>query len=88
MSIFNINCNKALVNQRRRRVVITKIGKSLLSTLQLTISQISTKKYGHCKEIEIARKCRPIGGRLRNHSDQSEHVVRILKLYFCFSSKE
>ena len=35
----------------------------------------------------ISRKIRPIGGRIRNHSDQSEHVLRSLKLYFCLFQK-
>ena len=59
--------------------------KSLLSALQLmSIIQISTQKYGsgHFDPFGITRKIRPIGGRLRNHSDQSEHVLRISILNF------
>ena len=32
-------------------------------------------------------KIRPIGERRRNHSDQPEDVLRILKLYFCSFQK-
>ena len=48
--------------------------KSLLSALQqMYISQISTQNYGsgHSDPFLITRKIRLIGGRLRNHSDQS-----------------
>jgi len=65
---------------------LQKSAKSLLSALQLiSNSQISTQKYGsgHFDPFYITRKICPIGGSLRNHSDQSEHVLRILKLYFC-----
>jgi len=53
------------------------------------ISQISTQNYGsgHFDPFKIARKIRPIGGRLRNHSDQSEDALRILKLNFCLLDK-
>jgi hypothetical protein len=50
---------------------LQKSAKSLLSALQLmSISQISTQKYGsgHFDQFKITRKNRPIGGRLRNHS--------------------
>ena len=69
---------------------LRKSAKSLLSAFQLmSISQISTQKYesGHCDPILITRKIRPIGGRIRNHSDQSEHVLGILILYFCLFHK-
>ena len=71
---------------RAGRDRLQKSAKSLLSALQLmTISQISIQKYGsgHFDPFLITRKIRPIGGRLRNHSDQSEHALRIMELYFC-----
>ena len=37
--------------------------------------------------ISTLFKIRPIGGRLGNHSDQSEHVLRIFKLYLCLFQK-
>ena len=73
--------------QRRGWVVtyvLQKSAKCLLSTLQLmSINQIITQKYGsgHFDPFKITR-IRPIGGRLRNLYDQSEQVLRILKLYF------
>ena len=69
---------------------IKKSAKSLLTALQLiSISQISTQKYGsgHFEPFKIARKFRPIGGRLMNHSDQSEDALRIYKLYFASIQK-
>ena len=68
---------------------LQKSAKSVLSALQLmSISQISTQKYRsvHFSHFE-SQKIRPMGGRLRKHSDQSEHVLRILKLYFCLFQK-
>ena len=66
---------------------LLKSSKSLLSALQLMfiLCQINTQKYGsgNFDTFEIAIKIRSIVGPLRNHSDQSEHVPRILKLYFC-----
>ena len=81
-----------LVIQRRGRVVTDykKSAKSLPCALQLiSISQIIPQKYGsrHFDLFLITRKNRPIGGRLRNHGDQSEDVLRILKLYFCLFQK-
>ena len=66
--------------------ILQKSTKSLLSALQLlSISQISTQKYwpGHFGPFLKGKKIPPIGGLLRNHSNQSEDVMRILKLYFC-----
>ena len=61
---------------RAGRDRLQKSATSLLRSLQLfmSISQISTQKYGsgHFDPVLIARKIRPIGGRLRNHSYQSE----------------
>ena len=42
---------------------------------------------GHFDPFQIARKIRPIGERLRNHSDQSEDVLRIFNLYICLFQK-
>ena len=61
---------------------LQKSTKSLLSLSALqfmSISQISTQKYGsgHFDQFQITKKNRPIGGRLRNYSDKSEHVLRI-----------
>ena len=86
------NSNTVLVIQRWGLVVTEykKPAKSLLSALKwMSISKISTQKYGsgHFDPFLITRKIRPIGGRIRNHSDQSEHVLRILKLYFCLFQK-
>ena len=54
---------------------LQKSAKSLLSALQLmSISQISTQKLW-IRSFRPIRKIRLIGGRLRNHSDQSEHVL-------------
>ena len=50
----------------------------------MSTSQISTQKYGLGRPALNHKKNRPIGGRLRNHSHQSEHVLRILKLYFAY----
>ena len=61
---------------------LQKSTKRLLSASQLMpISQISTQKYGsgHFDPFLIAGKIRPIGRPLRNHSIQSEDVLRILK---------
>ena len=69
---------------------LQKTAKSLLSALQLmSIYQISTQKYasGHFDLFLNRKKIRPIGGRLRNHSDLSKNVRRILKLYFCLFQK-
>ena len=69
---------------------LQKSAKSLLSSLQLmSMSHIITQKYGlgQFDPFEITSKIRPIGERLRNHSDQSEHILRMLKLYFCFFQK-
>ena len=69
---------------------LQKLAKRLLSALQLmSISQISTQKYesGHFDPFLITRKFCLIGGRRRIQSDQSEHVLRILKLYFCLFQK-
>ena len=69
---------------------LQKSSKSLLCALQImSISQISTQKYGsgHFDPFWIARKFRPIGERLRNHADKSEHFLRILELYFCLLHK-
>ena len=63
---------------------------SKFSALQLmSISHISTQKYGsdHSEPIYITIKISPIGGRIRNHSVQSEHVLGILKLYLCLFQK-
>ena len=63
---------------------LQKLPKSLLSALQLiSISQIQS----HFDPFLITRKFFPIGGRLKTHSDQSEHVLRILILYFCLFQK-
>ena len=81
---FSDSTSRARGNDR-----LQKSAKSLLSALQflqlMSIRQISTQKYGtgNFEPFLIKRKMRPIGGCLRNHSDQSEFVLRILKLYFC-----
>ena len=72
------NSNRVLMIQLRGRRVVTDYKnwqKNLLCALQLmSISKISTQKCGsgHFDPFLITRKIRPIGGRLRNHSDQSE----------------
>ena len=45
------------------------------------ISQISPQKYGSAHFDPLNRK------KNRNHSDQSEHVLRIFKLYYCLFQK-
>ena len=70
---------------------LQKSPKSLLSALQLiSISQTNNHKYGsgHFDPLKITRKIRPIGGRLRNHSDQSElfaYFKRIKSFFNIFS---
>ena len=52
---------------------LQQLAKSLLRALQLmSISQISTQKYGsgNFHPFEIASKIRQVGGRQRNHSYQ------------------
>ena len=60
---------------------LQKSTKSLLSLSALqfmSISQISTQKYGSGHFYQFNhKKNHPIGGRLRNYSDKSEHVLRI-----------
>ena len=67
---------------------LQKSAKSLSSALQLiSINQISTQKYrpSHSDSFQIARN--PIEGRIRNHSDQSGKVQRMLKFYCCLIQK-
>ena len=55
--------------------------KSLIMALQLiSISQISTQKYLSAlfDDFKMAKIYRPIGGRLRNHSDQPGAVITFL----------
>ena len=76
--------------QRRGWVVTDYKNRQKFSALQLmSISHISTQKYwsDHSEPIYITIKISPIGGRIRNHSVQSEHVLGILKLYFCLFQK-
>ena len=67
---------------------IQKSAKSLLSSLELiSISQTSTQKYGSGHFYPFSSNLCPIVGCLRNYSDQSEDVLRILK-FFLLISKE
>ena len=62
-----------------------KAGSDEISAFQLiSDSQISPQKYRsrHLDPFYIQTKYRPIGGRLKNYSDQSEAVLRFPTLLF------
>ena len=64
---------------------LQKSARSLLSALQLQLQCPIVKSMGHVIStlFKSQEKIRPIGVRLRDHSDQSKDVLRILKLYCC-----